>query len=254
MVTRSTIQKVVFDEKSNGYYFGSEKYERVSRLLDIVKVPFDKEGISFQMAKRDVLPHETVEQAQKRILSGWNDITQESLDTGNEIHNALEDYVAFGKIAAGYEKTVEDLSVLIRRYKIIEAEAILYLHSAKLAGTTDLKCHRGRGGIIDYFDYKTNIRNGIRFDSGKFKDGQYKFYNKFFLPPLGHMEDCNYNRYCLQLSAYAYMDEQELGITPGRLGILFVNKSLRMVYIPVPYLKLEIQELINHYLNLRSLP
>lgn len=247
-------KKVIFDSESNGYYSDGEKYERVSRVLDIVKVPFDKKGISLQMAKNDILPSETLKDAQKRILAGWDDISQESLDVGNKIHKVLEDYVAFGKITPGHEKTIEDLSILIRRYKKIEAEAVLYLHSAKLAGTTDLKCGRNRGKVIDYFDYKTNIRNGIRFDSGKFKNGQYQFYNKFFLHPLGHMEDCNYNRYSLQLSLYAYMDEQENGITPGRLGILFVNRALRMVYIPIPYLKFEVEALIKHYLSLRKLP
>lgn len=245
--------KVTFDPEKNAYFSGGKQYERVSRLLDLVKVPFDREGTSFNMAKREAFPHETIEQAQKRILAGWDELSQESLDVGNEIHKALEDYATTGVVIEKYRKTTEDLSILLRRYKKIDAEALIFLHSAKLAGTTDLRCERGKTKITDYYDYKTNIRNGIRFDSGKYKQGVYRFYNKFFLAPLSHMEDCNYNRYSLQLSAYAYMDEQESGRTPGRLGILFVDKSFRLVYIPVPYLKLEIEALINHYKNLKTL-
>ena len=52
-------------------------------------------------------------------------------------------------------------------------------------------------GLFDINDYKTN--KVINF---------YSQYAKKLLPPMDHLDDCQYNIYALQLSIYAYFYEQ----------------------------------------------
>ena len=68
------------------------------------------------------------------------------------------------------------------------------------------------------------------------------------LDPLQHLDDCNYIHYCLQISIYAWMLEQE-GYVVRDLRFTHINKPY-----PVSYMKYEIENMFfpngEHYMNL----
>lgn len=247
---------VSFDKSKNGYFSGTKEYRRVTRILSMFKQPFDREGISLAMARSKARSGQTVEEAQKEILASWDDMRDSSVLHGNTLHGIAEEYLRNGYVTPGYEKLISIIRKVMMEYKRPESEVISYLHSAMIAGTIDLRCRRqsGKNSLVDYFDFKTNERRGIEYDSISRKDGVVKHYNKMLLPPLSHLEDCNYNIYSLQISLYAYMDEMELGYKPGKLGILFISKNQSVKYLPVAYLRSDVEKIVEHVKNIKQLP
>jgi hypothetical protein len=252
---------VLLDKERNVYYSGQVNFRRVSHVLNSLQEPFDSKGISRNMALSKIKSGEgngkTVDQVQAEILAQWDEARDESSIHGTAVHKVCEDFFNLGVVTPGFQRLCSSLKELMDSYMKIEMEVIVYLRRALLAGTIDKRCRRQKFGksLVDYFDYKTNIRKGIQYDSIKrYDDGSQKHYNRMMLHPVSHLEDCNFNRYALQLSLYAYMDQEECGTTPGKLGILFINKNQSMKYLPVPYMRLEAEAIINHYMTLKPLP
>lgn len=259
------INPVIFNEALNIYLCGSRQYERVTKVLKLLQIPFDREGISMKMAFKQRIGDESQEEAQRRILKSWDDISDETSGHGNKLHLIGENFIKYGQIDKEYPMLMQGLKTLVSSYYKFVSEDIIYLHNLELAGRSDIKAYRqkGKNSIVDYYDFKTNIRKGIVYDSVSRKDGVIKHYNKKLLPPLDHLEDCNYIIYCLQLSVYALMDEMERGITPGKMAILFMKevnllekmeykKDYVLKYIPVPYMKLEAMAVIEHYRKIKN--
>jgi hypothetical protein len=252
---------ITFKEDTHEYFNPQGvKYASVSSVLKMVKVPFDRDGRSRQMAQ-SMSKEEgiTIDQAQKKILAEWDYKRDNSIEVGNNIHNALEKYLKTGNIDPEFDILGKRISHFLKIYHRYYPEKIFHSDQHKIAGTADLPVTRSKAKTspIDIFDYKTNVEKGIEFDTAKFgKAGKFeKFYNRFFLPPVDHLEDCNYNLYSLQLSLYAVMAQMMTGRRIGRLGIIFINhKTLQMTMYPVSYLKLEALAIMDHFKNLKQMP
>ena len=252
---------IQFEEERHLYNdIESNPYESVSRVLKTLKQPFDKKGISRMMAQRvaaetggDVLVE------QNKLLSEWDDKRITASDHGNRIHGALESYLKTGNI--GDRIIMPVLGKLLRitdpkRCYRYFPEAIIYAQKYRIAGTSDLVIQRQRSknSPFDFYDYKTNLSRGIVFHSMKKKDGDIRHYNRYLLPPLEHLEDSNYAIYSLQLSIYAFMAQLTWGIRVGRLGIIFINKQGQPKIYPVPYMKMEAQAVLEHFIKRKELP
>jgi succinate dehydrogenase/fumarate reductase-like Fe-S protein len=129
-----------------------------------------------------------------------------------------------------------------------------------IAGTIDVVGIRNcKDLIIDVEDFKSNLEKGITFDTISRKGEKYVHYNRYMKTPLDHLEACNYNRYCLQLSLYAFMLTEYLGGKIGRLAIRWIEMSQDgrvdfTSYIPVPYMKTEVSKLlIEHCQAMKSI-
>src|ERR1035437_7363309 len=104
----------------------------------------------------------------------------------------------------------------------IYPEHFIYLKSAALCGQSDrvevIK------DTIDVIDYKTNKE--IRKESYKNWEG----ISQKMLGPCAHLDDCNFNHYALQLSAYLYMMlKHNPAYKPGKLSlhhVIFEIKEL----------------------------
>lgn len=242
---------VTFEPIKHTYtYRDGTSLTSVSKVLQSVKVPFDSEGISMRMAKGD-----PVKQAE--ILAEWEAKKDSSIDRGNWIHDALEQYVLNGTIDPELEDIAKNhIRPLIKQAHRIYPEALIYSTHYQVSGQSDLVIQRQRSNksVFDFFDYKTNEAKGIEFDSVNRKKDPPTHYNRFMLPPLDHLEDCNFNHYAMQLSCYAYMSQLTWGIKVGRLAILFIDNNLKLHVYPVPYLKLEAEALLKHHLSLKPLP
>jgi len=217
---------IIFDEAKHTYKdVNGNYYASVSSLLSKASPIFPRDKIAAAISRRDGI---TVEQ----VLDGWNQKRDSAISRGNVIHNALEKY--------DIDKTIVDplmgnmvvgISNLFKDYKELYSEQVCYSTKYLICGTADKKGFRG-GNIFDYSDYKTNEARGIEFFSK---------YGKFMLDPVSHLEDCNYNKYCLQLGIYAYIDETEHGYKIGQLRIIFIppSSSDNWHTIAVPYMREE---------------
>ena len=242
------------DEEAHRYFdINGKEYTSMSKVLSITKVPFDKEGRSNRMSGGNA-------QKKKELLASWQYETDKSINHGNRIHKALEDHINAREVFdPELLALAKSFSSELKMYEKVYPEGLLYSKEYGIAGTSDLILQRQKkGGLTDFFDYKTNLNRGIYFDSINRKDGTTKHYNKFLLPPVDHLEECNYNTYALQLSGYAYTAELTFGIRPGKLFIVWIyfeqngiGYDYRM--IPVPYMKYEIKAIFETFKNLKKL-
>lgn len=237
-----TSDVISFEPRKHRYTDASgAEYKSVSRLLNSIEMPFDREGISMMMAKGSKI-------RQAEILAEWDAKLESSHDWGNWIHDNLESYHKLGTCDEKIKPVVQRIKPFYENYFRVYTEVLLSDFEFKIAGQTDLVVQRQRSlsSLYDFYDYKTNEQKGIEFDSIRRKKDPWQHYNKFFLSPLAHLEDCNYNRYSLQLSLYALMAQRQYGINIGRLALIFIDKELQVHDYPVSYLRFEAEVLLEH--------
>lgn len=241
--------KVTLDKESHKYYDeDGNELTSLSRVLNYFEQPFDEDGKIAEAVARKY------NKSKEEIQREWKSKGKEATDHGTRIHDALELYDKTTLINdKELEPLIRDIAKRFIGYKKMYSEQIYYSHLHMIAGTADKPCMRvmGKNPVLDIYDYKTNLSKGIEYLSK---------YGKWMYFPLNHLEQCNYNRYSLQLSAYMYMAELMYKIRPGRLGIISVSKqALDKDYIgpmykliPVPYMRNEVEMMFNMYVADRS--
>lgn len=217
-----------------------EEYLSVSKFLGLFQKQFDREGISKAYAKKNGL-------SQDEVLTDWDKKRDDSIDHGNRIHNALEKYFRSTVIDPENEDlrpTIISIAKDYSKYFRIFPEEIISNEEFKLAGKTDnrFQLTQSSKSVISFGDFKTNQRNGIQTEN---KYGQY------MLGPLSHLQDCNFNKYSLQLSLYAYLYQLKTGCKIGDLHILYIppQNYLQYTKIFVPYMLYECKAMIEWYMD-----
>lgn len=232
-----------------------EEYLSVSKILHHIEPPFDSERISYFVARKELRtemnstvtgrePYEhDIRFRQKVVLAQWAQKNKDSTDVGTRIHNCIEHF-AKKQMPCGdadYDTAAQDIWLTyLAPYKNFHAEEVLYSQYFRASGTADFLGVRkaGKSPVIDIVDYKTNASKGIVYRSE---------YNNYLLEPVQHMEQCNYNHYCLQQSIYMRFLEEH-GFTPGQIRLIYVPPSDPMKHfpIPVPYMKREAEAILLH--------
>lgn len=205
-----------------------EPYISVSQILKNFQEPFDPNGyIAKAVAKKRGI-------SKYAVQAEWREGGEVANAHGTNIHTVLQTYLETGKIPKDdspdfiYVNSLQEIEFIGK----LECEVILSNDIHKIAGTTDLKERYKKR--FNLWDYKTNKE--ITF---------YSKYDKTFLPPLQHLEDCKFNYYALQLSFYAWLCEKA-GETIGRLGILwFIPDTKKIQIFNVPYMRYEIDAIVN---------
>jgi len=235
-----------------------EQYTSVTRLIKSIKVPFDSRFISGQMAAKVAEDTGvTKAEAQKDILSSWDETRESSIVRGHYVHDSLERYLTDGSFDKEMEPAVKVLGNILKEYTRFYPEQLLYSHKYKVAGRCDLILQRQKSKsspVFDIIDYKSNESKGIVFDSINRKNVAIRHNNKYFLHPLEHLEECNYTEYALQLSIYAFLVMERLGFRIGKLNIMFIDNDFIPHIIPVPFMYHEAKLLCEVNLNRKELP
>jgi len=219
-----------FDEKTHSYYGeNGKRYTSVTQLLKPYTPPFDPDGFIIKaVAKKEGV-------AEQDIRYKWNKERDEACDKGNKLHASIEALVKKEKPAD--EKIIEDF-IRFKKENItgkLTAEERIWNDFYEVAGTPDMPERFKRKTNI--FDHKTNK--------------QIDFSNKYgtrMLGDLSFLEDCNYNKYALQLSIYGLLYELR-GEIIGKLTILWFDSEYKVHPIPVPYMRDTAELILNNHLE-----
>lgn len=175
----------------------------------------------------------------------WKQKGQVARDHGTNIHNALEDYSKTGQVEANnlhLQPVIQDILNHYAGYRTCHDEICLYNDEYKMAGTADKLCviSNRKNCEVDIADFKTNISKGVVYHSD---------YKKRMYAPLNHLQDCNYVKYSLQLSIYAYFFEQLTGRRVRKLFLHFIppNDMMKHQIIPITYLKNDVKTVLELY-------
>lgn len=218
----------------------------VKEFLESFKAPVDWEKKLKTKAKDRGM---TVDELRKE----WEDARIKGLAKGNSLHHTKElefegneNYIKYE-----YEKHEEGTDYTTMDYSIqngfVYAEKPFILPKFDLIGIPD------RISVIDNYvhidDFKSDkaiYKESYRVTNGKFST------KKKMLPPISHLDDCNYLFYNLQLSLYMRMVlYHNKSLRPGVLRILhtqFNEDTLepgKETIYEVPYLRREVEALLN---------
>lgn len=259
------IKGIEFDASSHTYTRDGKILTSVTQLLTTLEPEFDAEKISFFVARKQVRElvgwkdgdpepdAEHIEQVRQEVLQSWDDKRSDASEHGIGIHSIMEDAVNYHILPSDETDPNQIVRHLMNeyaeRYEETKSEQIIFSDEFGVSGMTDfVGIRKTRTRILDIEDYKTNLHKGIRFDSISKKDGKIKHENKYFAEPFNYLELCNYNRYALQLSAYAYLFERFFNCRIGRLSIRWVEAKDGILqwcsFIPVPYMRSDIEKFI----------
>ena len=111
----------------------------------------------------------------------------------------------------------------------IVPEMIVYNEEIGVAGMIDLYVEKS-DGTIDLIDWKTNK--------------EIKKYGKKLEEPFSDLKDCNFDKYTMQLSLYAWMLEQQ-GKKIGKLILLHLEED-KYTEIEIEYKPEMIERIIEH--------
>lgn len=240
---------IIFIPETHKYVLQSNpevSFTSVSKILEIVKQPFDTDAIAEKTAKKRGVSKE-------EIIEEWKLIKEKALTKGTKYHeayeaNLLKDKGVHPSTWIEGKKYSHDL---LKLQPGIHPELILYNLKYGVTGTADI-VEIFEDKTFNIFDHKSSKK--IEFQSFRKFDPIYKDRRPVMMrPPLQHLEDANGIHYSLQLSLYAFFLEQ-VGYKCKNLTLHHVvfddnDEPCNVIDYPVEYLKKECFTLLNHFKN-----
>lgn len=224
-----------FKEDTHQYFRTEDnaEYTCVSHFISKFYKKFDAKTISKFTAKKQG-------KTQEQVLAEWDANRDYACTRGTAFHEAMENYLKFGEISPEYKKVIENFQLLIQDIfdDIIKvhSEILLYIDEFMVAGTSDIIWEH-KDDSFTVGDFKTNKKFNF-----------YSKYNDWMLKPIEHLSHCEYNKYALQLSIYAFMYEKLTGKKCRGLVLFWLDqKTGKWQRIPVNYLKHEVVMMFNFF-------
>lgn len=201
-----------FYPKSHTYKYGRKKLVSVTQFISQFFDKFDAKEVARKLAKFKKNKEE------KKGVRYWLNEWKESSEHGTRVHKAIEEAILnpeyrFECIQTAC-KEIKDLKKTEQGIAWFDAwlgtkftrgkqkrldlspEYLVYDTDIGLAGTIDLMINDN--GHLWLIDWKTNKS----IDKTGYK-------NKKAQEPLQELDDCNYNKYALQLAFYSYLLEEQ---------------------------------------------
>lgn len=238
---------MIFTEEGHTYEEGERKFTSVSQILKLLEKPKNWKAIAKKYATK-------VGKTVTEVEAEWKEKKDKSIVRGKEYHTSKQSKLN----AAGFIQR-KNQHCTIKFYlptggriyqpdfrledNTIYTEFMVWDEESGICGTADeVECI---SQTIHINDHKTNeeiVRQGFYIPS----KGREKL-----LAPVAHLDDCNWNKYCLQLSLYMYMVwKHNKHLKVGDLTLNHVEfdkegKSTKVNPLRVPYLRKEVKDIID---------
>lgn len=235
---------IFFIEKGHKYINikTEKKLISVTTLIKKYQSEFDEDYWSKYKAKQYGV-------SQEEVLRNWDTKRELGLYLGSLVHNYIENYRANKLIdftvLPTFPLTSPQLLTTELYKKRLKKQADAFLKDFEHYNLIKPELVVGNKLLAGQIDYPTkeciiDFKNDIKI----------KYKNKWqkFKAPLDHLDDCNYNKYCLQVSLYRYlMEEVGFRFTEKDKIIKFDRFSDTYECIEIPYLKTECKLILNDY-------
>jgi len=202
-----------FNKKDHIYTYKGQELESVTRFIEQFQKPFDREFWSKRKAKQEGI-------TQEEMLKKWDDKSQLALACGTEVHEMIESFLK-EELIEPHQDAMQRAANLFNGWrdwwlkrKQVETSAIewrMFNEAWGIAGTADLLTKNRDEYIL--LDWKTNEK--------------FSTDNKFdnLLSPFDQFQDCDLNKYSLQLSLYMLL-AQKAGIPISSAWIIHISEKI----------------------------
>ncbi len=229
----------IFFEPEEHRYFNDKKeeYQSVSSFLEQFIPAFDREIISKKVSQRQKVP-------QNEIKTQWTIRRDFSTVRGTEFHLYVETFLNENRKIATVTPIEKHIKLfhkfwtekkIYKKHEIIFTELMVYSNKYKIAGTVDCLIRNRETRAISILDWKTNK---------KIKDKNP--YSKKMKTPLNHLDNCEINKYSLQLGLYSKIISENTDLAIKGCFIIHFSEEMNDYRIyPTNNLGSEIDLIIN---------
>jgi len=234
-------QTCYFDEKAHKYFVKDQELLSATKFKGSFFPDFDqvKEKVARIYAKKHSLDV-------GEVLADWEAKGEAGRDRGHLLHKYAEESFVL-PFAPNVPPSLEPLAMAIdiavtqlsKKYTFLAAEKVVFSTALGLAGQIDLLMKDGPYlwkplADVIIFDWKT--------DKAIEKENVWRR----ALPPIGHLDDCNFNEYCIQMAIYERIMREESYFPDGtvyRKGLIHLTEGGPKWY-KVPDMQEEVKRLL----------
>lgn len=248
--------RITFYDDTHSYKIDSEPAAKVSvtGLVNTVKEPFDEDKWSKIKAREFGCTPEEVKLV-------WKKNNQMATYQGSTLHNYIDNYYQnkvkpYNRVLAEsilgqtlHEMMYKNLKALVKQFNNFYTDTSEYilpvknefvvgdLGDTRICGMLDMLAYNTLTENFEIYDFKTNKRFSEKSE-----------YESKLLPPVNHLDECEFNIYSLQLSLYKMFIQKYTDIKIDKLKIVWfsVNNDTYKV-IELKYLPEECLTLIKKY-------
>lgn len=185
------------------------------------------------------------------ILKEWNTLRETAAKLGTQMHLAIEQFynvlIDPASIQDPDTTSTIEYSYFLNFHKNhthlipLRTEWRIFDEMYKLAGSIDMV-------YLDTID--TTGKSICIYDWKRSKEIKYKNWFQKCLPPLSHLDDCNYVHYSLQLNVYKFIIERNYGLHVTQLAIVVLHpNNSNYIKIDIPIMDYEIECIMTHRLQ-----
>ena len=209
-------------------------FHSVTEVIGNYFQPFDKQAIAEKLVARNIKYADTTVEA---LIAKWD----AARDYGTKVHNEIELYINQSIIPD--ETRSSNAIEWLEKYQMksdidIYPEIKIYSKELKIAGSLDILAHDKDTDMYEIIDWKTS--KSIDTTSFNGKMGTH--------PITGHLMDCKFVQYSMQLSFYRYLLEQYYGLEINNQLIAHLDGEKCNEYIG-RYYKKEVMDIIQDQKN-----
>jgi ATP-dependent exoDNAse (exonuclease V) beta subunit len=208
-----------FNKKKHTYKKGKDEYISVTTFLKQFFKPFDERKVAKFLTFLD--KRKGIKTGVRHYLKQW----KADREHGTRVHELIQTSdESLIKEPRDFDKWKQAQKFIEKNITYsVEDEMLVAASDLKLAGTIDYLGMTGNG--LHLVDWKTNKSiNTTAYKNEKCKE------------PLQHLDDCNFQKYRLQLLLYSYILETYYGLNIAKVSIVHLKETEFVVYdIPKDY-------------------
>jgi hypothetical protein len=223
--------RVTFYDNNHSYKIDGEPSAKVSvtGLVNTVKEPFDEEKWAEIKGKELGFTSE-----QMKLV--WKKNNQMATYQGSTLHNYIDNYYQnkvkpynrdLAKAVLGdilHDKMYGNLKVLVKQFNDFYSDTSEYilpiknefvvgdLGDTRICGMLDMLAYNTLTDQFEILDFKTNKKFTKKSD-----------FEKTLLPPVNHLDECEFNIYSLQLSLYKMFIQKYTDIKIDKLKVVWFS-------------------------------
>lgn len=255
--------RITFYDDKHSYKIDNEPSANLSvtGLVNTVKEPFDEEKWAGIKAREFGCTPEEMKLV-------WKKNNQMATYQGSTLHNYIDNFYQnkvkpYNRVLAEsilgqtlHEMMYKNLKTLVKQFNNFYSDTEEYilpiknefvvgdLGDTRICGMLDMLAYNTLTEQFEIFDFKTNKKFTIESD-----------FEKKLLPPVSHLDECEFNIYSLQLSLYKLFIQKYTDIKIDKLKIVWFSvnndnyKVIELKYYPEECIALMEKFLIDNALR-----
>ncbi len=255
MTIKQRDDRITFIEDTHTYLIDGvhdTQYYSVTQFVHQFIQHFDAHNVIQRMMANPKWPtSKYYNKTPEAITNEWDELRKTAAELGTQMHLAIEQF--YNKLIDPETAEEQDPDVIatteygyfLNFYKChdhlipLRTEWRIFDEMYKLAGSIDMvflaPTTNGTGTSIYIYDWKRS------------KEIKQKNWFQRCLPPLSHLDDCNYVHYSLQLNVYKFIIERNYGLHVTQLAIVVMHpNNTDYIKIELPIMEYEIECMMAH--------